>query len=71
MKKYSLYEYMMYGLMFALYIYVDMFIINVPPTLKRSMYDYKAGLNALKTNACGHSAWSKLPRSILAVGRLV
>ena len=28
------------------------------------MYDYKAGLNALKTNACGHSAWSKLPRSI-------
>ena len=47
MKKYSLYEYMMYGLMFALYIYVDMFIINVPPTLKRSMYDYKLYVSLL------------------------
>ena len=29
------------------YIYVDMFIINVPPTLKRSMYDYKLYVSLL------------------------
>ena len=45
--------------------YID--LLNVP----RGLWRQTEGLNALTTNACGQSAWWKLPRGILRVFRVL